>query len=105
VTQHDGSEARSTPGRLEYERAIRRSDLPWQSRHLALTIATWADLETGIIPDQDTPTLSTLEESTGLSHDAVLKYLKVLEAGGWLKQSERTRYHLAVPGGRGEAGS
>lgn len=50
------------PGRLEYERAIRRSNLPWQSRHLALTIATWADLETG-------------------------------------------RYHLAVPGGRGEAGS
>lgn len=96
------------PGRLEYERAIRRSDLPPPSRHLALTIATWADMDTGIIPDQFQPSLSTLAEATGLNRATVQRHLDRLEADGWivrnrpdLKKAQiehaRTHYLLALP--------
>jgi hypothetical protein len=71
-------------GRLEFERAIRRSDLPSPSRHLALTLATWANITTGIIPDEYQPSLSTLESSTGLSRKTVRTHLDVLEDTGWV---------------------
>ncbi|MFR0358644.1 hypothetical protein [Streptomyces sediminimaris] len=103
MTQHDGNGARSTPGRLEYERAIRRSDLPPPSRHLALTIATWANIETGIIPDRFQPAKGVLEESTGLSRGAIVKHLNVLESNGWIGREtgggagRRTKYRLCIP--------
>ncbi|MET7781519.1 helix-turn-helix domain-containing protein [Streptomyces mirabilis] len=107
MTQHDGSSARPTPGRLEFERAIRRSDLPPPSRHLALTIATWADMDTGLIPERFQPSLSTLEEATGLTRKTVRTHLDTLEARGWivrdrpeLKKAQvehaRTHYFLAL---------
>lgn len=108
MTQHDGTGARSTPGRLEYERAIRRSDLPPPSRHLALTIATWADMDTGVIADRFQPSLSTLEEATGMGRKTVRTHLNNLEDRKWLERHRpdqekartehaRTRYVLAIP--------
>jgi DNA-binding Lrp family transcriptional regulator len=108
VTQHDGGGARSTPGRLEFERAIRRSDLPPPSRHLALTIATWADMDTGIIPERYQPSLSTLAEATGLNRATVQRHLDRLETDGWIVRDRpdqkkarvehaRTHYSLALP--------
>lgn len=98
------------PGRFEYERAIRRSDLPPPSRHLALTIATWADMDSGIIPERFQPSLSTLEEATGLNRATVQRHLNRLEADGWMVRDRpdpkrarmehaRTRYLLALPPG------
>ena len=96
------------PSRFEYERAIRASELKPPSRHLALTIATWADARTGLIPDRFQPSLTTLEQSTGLSRATVRTHLTHLEKDGWLKRSrppvakaraegETTKYRILIP--------
>ena len=96
------------PSRFEYERAIRASELKPPSRHLALTIATWADVRTGIIPDRLQPSLTVLEGATGLSRWAVRTHLDLLEEGGWLYRGRpsvakaradkaTTKYRLMVP--------
>lgn len=90
-------------GRLAYERGIRYSSLPAPSRHIALTIATWADVETGIIPDRFMPAKETLESATGLSRGAIVKHLNLLEAEGWLGRetgggrNRRTKFRLRIP--------
>lgn len=92
-------------GRLAYERGIRYSSLPAPSRHIALTIATWADVETGMIPDRFQPAKETLEAATGLSRGAIVKHLNLLEAEGWLSRetsggrSRRTKFRLRIPEG------
>lgn len=96
------------PTRFEYERAIRASELKPPSRHLGLTIATWADVRTGIIPDRLQPSLTVLERATGLSRWAVRTHLDLLEEGGWLHRGRptvakaradkaTTKYRLLVP--------
>jgi hypothetical protein len=98
------------PSRFQYERAVRSSDLPSLSRLLALTVATWADVRTGRIPDTLQPSLTTLEDSTGMVRASVRKHLDTLEAGGWLKRDRpsaaaarskkaRTRYSIKIPKG------
>jgi hypothetical protein len=98
------------PSRFEYERAVRSSDLPSLSRLLALTVATWADVRTGVIPDRLTPSLTVLEGATGMARASVRKHLDTLEAGGWLKRDRpsvaaarsekaRTKYKLKIPRG------
>lgn len=72
------------PGRFEYERAIRRSSLPPLSRLLALVIATWADLNTGVIPERYQPSQSVLMQATGLSKSAFLSHRTNLVQSGWL---------------------
>jgi hypothetical protein len=96
------------PSRFEYERAIRASELKPPSRHLGLTIATWADVRTGIIPDRLQPSLTVLERATGLSRATVRTHLTLLEKGGWLHRGrpsvakaradkETTKYRLLIP--------
>ncbi|MGW0033633.1 hypothetical protein ACWDXD_27950 [Streptomyces sp. NPDC003314] len=96
------------PTRFEYERAIRASELKPPSRHLGLTIATWADVRTGIIPDRLQPSLTVLERTTGLSRATVRTHLTLLEKGGWLHrgrpsvakarvEKETTKYRLLIP--------
>lgn len=96
------------PTRFEYERAIRASELKPPSRHLGLTIATWADVRTGKIPDRYQPSLTTLEKATGLSRATVRTHLDHLENGGWLTRSrppvakaraegETTKYRILIP--------
>ncbi|WP_282686297.1 MULTISPECIES: hypothetical protein [unclassified Streptomyces] len=98
------------PSRFEYERAVRHSDLPSLSRLLALTVATWADVRTGTIPDRLQPSLTTLEDATGMVRASVRTHLNKLEAGGWLKRDRpavaaarskkaRTKYKLLIPKG------
>lgn len=98
------------PSRFEYERAVRNSDLPSLSRLLALTLATWADVRTGRIPQRLTPSLTTLEGATGMSRASVRTHLNKLEAGGWLvrdrpsvaaarSEKARTHYKLRIPKG------
>ena len=96
------------PSRFEYERAVRHSDLPSLSRLLALTVATWADVRTGIIPDRLQPSLTTLEEATGMVRASVRTHLNKLEDGGWLDRNRpavaaarsmkaRTKYKIRIP--------
>lgn len=95
--------------RLAFERAIRRSGLKPPSRHLALTIATWAGIADGIIPDRFQPALSTLEEATGLTRKSVRTHLDLLEEAGWIgrdrptteasRRGARTHYRLLIPAG------
>ena len=98
------------PSRFEYERAVRSSDLPSLSRLLALTLATWADVRTGRIPQRLTPSLTTLEGATGMARASVRTHLNKLEAGGWLvrdrpsvaaarSEKARTHYKLRIPKG------
>ncbi|MFE2850628.1 hypothetical protein ACFXJO_05770 [Streptomyces lavendulae] len=98
------------PSRFQFERAVRSSELAPLSRLLALTVATWADVRTGVIPDHLQPSLTTLEESTGLVRASVRTHLDKLEAGGWLKRNRpsvaaaravkaRTKYKLLIPKG------
>lgn len=98
------------PSRFEYERAVRSSDLAPLSRLLALTLATWADVKTGVIPARLTPSLSTLEEATGMDRSTVRRHLNKLETAEWVGRDRpdpiaartkkaRTRYRLTVPKG------
>ncbi|GGV69000.1 hypothetical protein GCM10010294_25320 [Streptomyces griseoloalbus] len=98
------------PSRFQYERAVRSSELPSLSRLLALTVATWADVRTGRIPDHLQPSLTALEDATGMARASVRKHLDTLEGGGWLQRDrpsaaaarvkkERTRYTLKIPKG------
>jgi hypothetical protein len=98
------------PSRFEYERAIRSSELPPLSRLLTLTLATWADVKTGIIPAHLTPSLSVLEAATGMDRSTVRRHLNKLETDGWLGRDRpniaaarakkaRTRYRLRTPKG------
>jgi len=103
--EQSGKAPRLPGGRLMYERGIRYSNLPAPSRHLALTIATWADVETGIIPARFQPAKGVLEEATGLSRGAIVKHLNLLEEQGWISREtgggagRRTKFRLRIPAG------
>lgn len=93
--------------RLAFERAVRRSSLPPTSRLVALTVATWAGIGDGLIPDRFQPSLSTLEAATGLGRRAVREHLDRLERDGWVvrdrptaqaaRSGARTHYRLTIP--------
>lgn len=98
------------PSRFEYERAIRDSELPPLSRLLTLTLATWADVKTGVIPARLTPSLSMLESATGMDRSTVRRHLNKLEKDGWVgrdrpavadarSKKARTQYTITVPKG------
>ncbi|MFJ3141664.1 hypothetical protein ACIPJM_04335 [Streptomyces halstedii] len=99
------------PSRFEFERAIRRSELPPLSRLLALTIATWADAETGLISRRNQPAQSVLLEATGMSKSAFLAHRKNLVDGGWVrcdspdpikaqKEHAQNVYFVLIPDGK-----
>jgi hypothetical protein len=99
------------PSRFEFERAIRRSGLPPLARLLALTVATWADVETGRIAARNQPAQSVLLEATGLSKSAFLAHRKTLLEEGWLeclsperikaqKEHAQNVYSIHVPDGK-----
>lgn len=98
------------PSRFEYERAIRRSDLPPLARLIALVIATWADAESGAISRKNQPAQSVLMEATGMSKSAFLSHRKTLLDAGWLqcvapdkikaqKEHAQNVYSIHIPDG------
>ncbi|MEV7034557.1 hypothetical protein AB0N99_30550 [Streptomyces sp. NPDC093272] len=103
------------PSRFEFERAIRRSDLSPLARLIALTIATWADAETGSIARKNQPAQSVLLEATGMSKSSFLTHRKALLDGGWLrckspdkikaqKEHAQNVYSIHVPDGWARSG-
>lgn len=94
--------------RFDYERGIRDSALPPTARLVALTLATWADADSGLIPVKFTPSLTTLARATGLDRSTVRRQLLVLERDLWVArlppdpakaraEKARTRYRLTTP--------
>ncbi|GGJ87189.1 hypothetical protein GCM10011583_18420 [Streptomyces camponoticapitis] len=103
------------PSRFEFERAIRRSGLPPLSRLLALTIATWADADTGSIAHRNQPAQSVLLEATGMSKSSFLTHRKNLLDGGWVrcdspdpikaqKEHAQNVYFIQIPDGKAGSG-
>lgn len=103
------------PSRFEFEREIRRSGLPPLARFIALTIATWADAETGAISRKNQPAQSVLLEATGMSKSAFLTHRKTLLDGGWLrcvspdkikaqKEHAQNAYSIHLPDGWARSG-
>jgi hypothetical protein len=98
------------PSRFEFERAVKASSLPPLSRLLALTIATFANSETGVIPARYQPSLSTLMAATGMSKGSLLAHRKTLDEEKWVtftspsqedqvRKKARNVYKLHVPAG------
>jgi len=103
------------PSRFEFERAIRRSGLPPLSRFLALTIATWADADTGLIARKNQPAQSVLLEATGMSKSSFLAHRKTLIDAGWVrcdspdpikaqKEHAQNVYFILIPAGKAGSG-
>lgn len=104
------------PSRFEFERAIKRSDLPPLARLIALVIASWADSDTGSIAHKNQPAQSVLLEATGMSKGSFLTHRKTLLDAGWLKcdspdrakaQKEHAQnvYSIHIPDGKAGSGA
>lgn len=83
--------AQSTPFRLRYERAVRRSSLPANARLIALVVATYADFTTGAIPPVAHPSLTTLAKAAGIPPSLTRQCLSTLALGGWIRQTPPPR--------------
>jgi len=96
--------------RWSWEQAVCKSDLQSTTRHVLLTLATYAGRQGQSI----FPSANTLAGDTGLSKRTVQKHLKEAEEAGWLSRVQRhhesgrqqsNQYVLAEPGGEGESGA
>lgn len=76
-------------------------DLPGPAKCVALVISTRADVETGVVPEQFSPSLGELSTLSGFSPATVKRHLLTLEAAGWLKRARsgagRNAYAVAIP--------
>lgn len=101
----------------EFGRAVNASGLPADARlilHALAVVADWPSSDSdrtrvpGLIPPKYAPSLTNLEEMTGLGRSSVAKYLNVAEGAGWVdrrrptkaaaqKNKERTSYLLRIP--------
>lgn len=70
----------------EVMKAVRGSNLPAPGRHLVLTLCTLADEETGIVPEEDSPSMSDLAEMTGLGRSTVARMLNLVEECKWVER-------------------
>lgn len=75
-----------SPFRQRWEWAILHSRLHHRSRHVALTVANWADYQTGAITGR-APSVQTLSAATGMGHITVRKGLYELGVAGFLRRS------------------
>lgn len=90
-------------GRFDWERALRRSDLPKLRKLVAFTLATYAD------PDGTSarPGLTELADACSMPYSTVKAHLKALRDAGWLDRTVRgsslgrramaDEHHLTVP--------
>lgn len=90
--------AQSTPFRLKYERAIRRSSLPANARLVGLTVATYAEFTTGVIPPAAYPSLATIAKAAGIPPSLTRQCLHTLALGGWIRQTPPPRKPEFAPG-------
>jgi hypothetical protein len=75
------------PFRMRYELGIRHSNLPKNARLLALVLATWADWETGHIPEGRQPGIPLMARATGMVEGSVREALYALKDRGWVRRT------------------
>lgn len=77
--------------RWTVERAVRHElcTLDPPGRQLVLTLLTWSDAATAVIPERFTPSLTDLQKATGLARSSIAKWLNVLEGRGGRGGEER----------------
>ena len=88
----------------DLQRAVLHSEMPPAAGHITLTLAVLADWDTGVIPDEFSPSLDDLVSLTRLSKSTVAEWLGALEVSGWLKRERpdraskyvKTRYTLLI---------
>lgn len=80
-----GEPAPSRPFRERFEWAVTHSNLTSMARHVALTVATYADYQTGVIPP-GRPGVPTLATAAGMGHIPVRRYLHELEERGFVQR-------------------
>ncbi|MFI6129430.1 helix-turn-helix domain-containing protein [Micromonospora sp. NPDC051141] len=96
--------------RWAIERAVRDAECPLSptGRHLILTLLTWTDHSTAVIPAQFSPSLTDLERATGMARSTIAVRLNQLEELGWVvrlrpkvdearRKKARTAYRLRIP--------
>ena len=95
--------------RWRVEDAVKASQLSPTARHVLLTLLTYVDVATGVIPYGRSPSLTNLTRDTGYARSTVAKHLELLAAWGWLDRAPpavaeqlrggKTRYRLLLPPG------
>lgn len=95
--------------------AVTRSTLPPFARLIMFVLSNRADTRTAVIPDEHTPSLSTIADESGLGLATVKRHLNILEADGWVRRERptdeervrgvRTRYRLAIGSAKSTAHS
>ncbi|MFI6700285.1 hypothetical protein ACIBJC_15130 [Streptomyces sp. NPDC050509] len=104
LTEHWTRAQGDLPFRAVWETGIRTSrSIPHAHRLVALTLATHADWETGVIPEDAQPRLDGLVREALLTTPRVVVALHALMQRGWIRHVGRARYetaslHLEVPG-------
>jgi hypothetical protein len=103
------AQAVAAPFRARFEAGIRRSTLHRNARLLALTLASYADWETGVIPDLDHPSLNRLSYATALSASNIRVSLHCLVDNGWIVRTPvpddevPSRVQLLIPSSHARA--
>jgi hypothetical protein len=92
------------PFRQQWETAIRYSSLQPNARLVALTVATYADWHTGLIPDDQMPGVPRLRKASGLREEEVVRNsLNWLVRLGWIERRDDATYpkriRLLMPAG------
>ncbi|MBL8927065.1 MAG: helix-turn-helix domain-containing protein [Pseudonocardia sp.] len=70
--------------RWRIEDALKRSDLPSSARLVLLVLLTLADVYTGVVPTERSPSYAELAQDTRLSRRTVFTMVGLLERHGWL---------------------
>ncbi|WP_333771918.1 hypothetical protein, partial [Streptomyces sp. IBSBF 2435] len=76
------------PFRRSWEIAMRYSALHRNARLVGLTIATFADYQTGLIAPLDHPSVVRLSKATALELTNVRTSLHRLKGGGWIERTD-----------------
>lgn len=86
AVRREGEPGPDQPFRERWEWAVRNSLLHHRTRHVALTVATWADYQTGVIAGH-APGVPRLSAATGMGHITVRKGMHELREAGFLRRT------------------
>lgn len=83
---------------FSWVKMIQKSGMPPQANHLAHYLATYMNLN----HDVAWPSLTRIQNETGLARSTIAKYLAWLEAAGWVARerghsTKSTRYKICIP--------
>lgn len=80
----------------EVMKAVRASTMPAPSRHIVMTLASLADVETGVVPERYAPSITDLVKMTGLGRSTVTEHLNAVEDSKWVERDRPSAYDARV---------